>query len=53
MPETSRRRFMCGCSAAIAGLVGSRFNSLAFAGEGVVNKELLVILFLRGGQDGL
>ncbi len=50
----SRRSFCIGCSAAIASLGGSRFNSLAFAApESWLNDEILVVLFLRGGQDGL
>jgi uncharacterized protein (DUF1501 family) len=51
--QTTRRGFLVGCSAAIAGLAGSRFNSLAFAQDGSYNEEILVVLFLRGGQDGL
>lgn len=43
-----------GCSSAIAGLAGSRFNTLAFADtEGSFNEEILVVVFLRGGMDGL
>ena len=53
MCEISRRGFMVGCSAAIAGLAGSRFNSLAFADAGSGTDEVLVVLFLRGGMDGL
>ena len=44
---------MCGCSAAIAALAGSRFNSLVFAGEPSENDEILLVVFLRGGMDGL
>ncbi|KAB2963702.1 MAG: DUF1501 domain-containing protein [Thermoanaerobaculia bacterium] len=51
--QITRRGFVTGCSAAIAALAGSRFNSLAFAQGGGVNDEILVVLFLRGGQDGL
>ena len=52
--QTTRRGFVVGCSAAIASLAGSRFNSLAFANSrGTTNDEILVVLFLRGGQDGL
>lgn len=51
--QTTRRGFVTGCSAAIAALAGSRFNSLAFAQGGGGNDEILVVLFLRGGQDGL
>src|SRR5262245_14631941 len=54
MCRPTRRGFLTGCSAAIASLAGSRFNSLAFATPGGgFNDELLVVLFLRGGQDGL
>ncbi|MEO8274772.1 MAG: DUF1501 domain-containing protein [Thermoanaerobaculia bacterium] len=54
MCQSTRRGFLVGCSAAIASLAGSRFNSFAFAqGEGNFNDEILVVLFLRGGQDGL
>lgn len=51
MSEISRRGFMVGCSAAIAGLAGSRFNSLAFAAPG--DQDVMVVIFLRGGMDGL
>ncbi len=52
--QITRRGFCVGCSAAIASLAGSRFNSLAFAAPGSwTNDELLVVCFLRGGQDGL
>ncbi len=51
--QITRRGFVTGCSAAIAALAGSRFNSLAFAQGGSWNDEILVVLFLRGGQDGL
>ncbi len=54
MCESSRRSFLVGCSAAIAGLAGSRFNSLAFGStSGTTNEDILVVLFLRGGMDGL
>lgn len=54
MCDHSRRSFLVGCSAAIAGLAGSRFNSLAFGStEGADSDEVLVVLFLRGGMDGL
>ncbi|MCP4204824.1 MAG: DUF1501 domain-containing protein [bacterium] len=52
MCEISRRGFMVGCSAAIAGLAGSRFNTLAFA-QTPADQEVLLVLFLRGGMDGL
>lgn len=54
MPRTSRRNFMVGCSAAIAGMAGTRFSSLAFAEpSGSTNDETLLVVFLRGGMDGL
>ncbi len=56
MCSPTRRGFLVGCSTAIASLAGSRFNSFAFAqgsGGGGSNDEILVVLFLRGGQDGL
>ncbi|MEM9595942.1 MAG: DUF1501 domain-containing protein [Acidobacteriota bacterium] len=48
----TRRGFLAGCSAAIAGYSGSRFNTMAFADPGL-NQEILVTVFLRGGMDGL
>ncbi|MEM7048146.1 MAG: DUF1501 domain-containing protein [Acidobacteriota bacterium] len=50
--DITRRGFLVGCSAAIAGLAGSRFNTVAFGDPGL-NQEILVVLFLRGGIDGL
>jgi len=52
MSDISRRGFVAGCCAGIAALSGARFNSLAFA-DPVENQETLVVLFLRGGMDGL
>lgn len=49
----SRRGFLSGCSTAIAALAGSRFNSLVFAGEPSESDEILLVVFLRGGMDGL
>ena len=52
--QITRRGFFVGCSAAIASLAGSRFNSLAFAAPGSwSNDEILVVCFRRGGPDGL
>ncbi len=48
----TRRGFMMGCSAAIAGLAGTRFNTVSFADPNL-NQEILLVLFLRGGVDGL
>lgn len=49
--STSRRSFMVGCSAAIASLGGARFKSLTFGAA--PGDDTLVVLFLRGGIDGL
>lgn len=51
MVTTTRRGFILGCSAAAA-WAGSRLGNLAFAAEGE-NDEILVVVFLRGGADGL
>ncbi len=44
---------MCGCSAAIASLAGSRMSSVAFGADRFENRNTLVVVFLRGGMDGL
>ncbi len=54
----SRREFLVGCSAAIAGMAGGRVGNLVFAEQGAPglaagNDEILVMVFLRGGCDGL
>lgn len=52
----SRRAFMMGCSAAIAALAGSRITHLAFASPNApdaTNGEVIVVVFLRGGIDGI
>ena len=51
--KTTRRGFITGCSAAIAALAGSRFNTVAFGAPGSANDEILIHVFLRGGMDGL
>lgn len=50
--SVSRRGFIAGCSAFVAGFAGARFNTLAFADDGSEG-EILVTLFLRGGIDSL
>lgn len=50
--KCTRRGFVAGCSAAVAAYAGSRFNTLAFA-DPAENREILVVVFLRGGVDGL
>jgi uncharacterized protein (DUF1501 family) len=52
----SRRKFMVGCSAAIAALAGSRLTRIAFAAPGAqtaANDNALIVVFLRGGWDAL
>ena len=50
----TRRNFVKGCSAAVAGMAGARFTNLVFgAPGGGDNQEILVVVFLRGGMDGL
>lgn len=50
----TRRNFMRGCSSAIAAMAGSRLTMTAFADPNEEpNQEILVIVFLRGGCDGL
>ncbi|MEM8932474.1 MAG: DUF1501 domain-containing protein [Acidobacteriota bacterium] len=51
--RSTRRGFLTGCSAAIASLAGARFGQVAFAGTPGANDEILVVVFLRGGMDGL
>ena len=48
----TRRNFLQGCSAAIAGLAGARLTNLAFAQQGSPT-DTLVVVFLRGGWDAL
>lgn len=51
----TRRGFLIGCSAAIASLVGSRLTSLAFSlpHQASTPRDILLVIFLRGGADGL
>lgn len=54
MRDTTRRGFLMGCSTAIAGLAGARFSNLVFADPlAVPGHDALIVLFLRGGMDGL
>lgn len=54
MPSPTRRGFLMGCSAAIANLAAARFTNVVFADPGTTpDHEVLVVLFLRGGMDGL
>jgi uncharacterized protein (DUF1501 family) len=51
----SRRRFLIGCSSAVAAMAGSRLTTLSFAKDSAHagSRDLLVVIFLRGGMDGL
>lgn len=50
----TRRGFMVGCSSAIAAMAGARLSHVAFgSAEDEPNQDILVVLFLRGGLDGL
>lgn len=50
--KTTRRTFLYGCSATVTALAGTR---LSFAGFGAATADarVLVVVFLRGGADGL
>ncbi len=50
--KVNRRKFLCGCSAAIAATYGARFDSMSFGMPGTGN-DILVVVSLRGGMDGL
>jgi uncharacterized protein (DUF1501 family) len=52
----TRRSFLVGCSAAIAGMAGARLGHIAYAADPTQSKpgqDVLVMLFLRGGWDAL
>ena len=54
MTNFSRRTFLKGCSAAIAGMAGARLHSAVFAQPGdEPDQEILISIFLRGGADVL
>ncbi len=52
---TSRRHFLVGCSAGLAAFGASRLSSLGLAqpGSPSPNRDIIVVVFLRGGMDGL
>ena len=53
MFRTTRRGFMVGCSAAIAAW-GSGLSFTAFgSAEAEPNQEIIIVVFLRGGMDGI
>lgn len=50
----SRRDFLIGCSTAIAAMAGGKIGGLVFAAPGdTTPRDTLVVVFLRGGCDGL
>lgn len=53
----NRRQFLVGCSAAIASLAGGRVGQLVFADplapNAAASDQMLLMVFLRGGCDGL
>ncbi|XSG73380.1 DUF1501 domain-containing protein [Herpetosiphon llansteffanensis] len=51
--EITRRQFVVGCSTAIAAMAGGRLGGLAFAEPGDIQRDIMVVVFLRGGCDGL
>jgi uncharacterized protein (DUF1501 family) len=53
MFKTTRRGFMIGCSAAIASMTGGLSFTAFGSAEDEPNQDILVVVFLRGGMDGL
>lgn len=53
MFKVSRRGFMVGCSAAIASFTGGLSFTAFGSAENEPNQEILVVIFLRGGIDGM
>lgn len=53
MPAVSRRGFLRGCSASIAAMAGARISGMALAGPERATDHVLLVVFLRGGWDGL
>jgi len=51
MVSTTRRSFVAGCSAAVAAMSGARLSLAGFSEPG--DHDVLVVVFLRGGADGL
>jgi len=49
--DPTRRRFLAGCSAAIAATAGARLSLLALDAQ--ASDHTLIVVFLRGGWDGL
>lgn len=53
MFKTTRRGFLVGCSAAIASMTGGLSFTAFGSPEQEPNQDILVVIFLRGGMDGL
>ncbi len=53
MFKTTRRGFLIGCSAAIASMTGGLSFTAFGSAEDEPNQDILVVVFLRGGLDGL
>ena len=54
MFKTSRRGFLVGCSASIAAMAGGRLGYVAFGrADDEPNQDIVIVVFLRGGCDGL
>jgi uncharacterized protein (DUF1501 family) len=53
MIKSSRRGFLIGCSAAIASMTGGLSFTAFGSAEAEPNQDIVVVVFLRGGMDGL
>ncbi len=55
MMISNRRQFLVGCSTGLAAFAASRISSVGLAQPGAVssNRDVIVVVFLRGGMDGL
>ena len=52
--KTTRREFIGGCCAGVAAMAGARIQSVAFADtDEKTQRDIMVVVFLRGGTDGL
>lgn len=53
MFKSTRRGFLIGCSAAIASMTGGLSFTAFGSAEAEPNQDIVVVVFLRGGMDGL
>ena len=53
MFQMNRRGFLVGCSAAIASMTGGLSLTAFGSAEDEPNQEIVIVVFLRGGMDGL